>query len=208
LIGVHVALASPVPNVVDLLLADANAAIIAAGFTVGAITDAYSDINDVNTVMVQVPAAGSSATPGSPVALQISLASECYVGMADYAQWDLVGRPTCWCYPRQCHGDADGKKKGTVATGYTYVNSDDIDIMSLGWLVKDPTKGPGILGLKVNNVPTACADFSRTKKGTVATGYTRINSDDIDLMSLYWLVKEQTKGTGTPPDCLPGNRNP
>jgi hypothetical protein len=27
-----------------------------------------------------------------------------------YAEWNNVGRPACWCYPRQCHGDADGKK--------------------------------------------------------------------------------------------------
>jgi len=209
LIGVHVALASPVPNVVNMKLIDANTAIIAAGFTVGAITDAYSDINDVNTVMTQNPAAGTLGNPGDPVAMLVSKASSCFsIADPNYGNWDFNGRPTCWCYPRQCHGDADGKKVGNAGTGYTYVNSNDIDIMSLGWMVKDPTKGAGILGLKVNGVPVACADFSRTRLGNAGTGYTRINSVDIDLMSLYWMVKEQTKGTGTPDNCLPGNRNP
>jgi hypothetical protein len=36
----------------------------------------------------------------------------CYDGMADYDQWTLVGKPTCWCYPRQCYGDTDGLPEG------------------------------------------------------------------------------------------------
>jgi hypothetical protein len=135
----------------------------------------------------------------------------CY-GVSDpnYANWidPNIHRPTCWCYPRQCHGDADGKKSGTVATGYMYVSQADLDIMSAGWQVKDPPKGTGIANLTVNGVPVACGDFTRTRTGTVASGYMRISQADIDRMSLYWNVKEVPKGTGTPADCVPGNRNP
>lgn len=27
---------------------------------------------------------------------------------ADFTRWDDLGRPACWCYEKQCHGDADG----------------------------------------------------------------------------------------------------
>ena len=119
------------------------------------------------------------------------------------------GKPDCWCYPRQCHGDADGKSVGSLFAGYTYVNTDDLNIMSAGWLIKDAPHGPGIAGLTgPNGEPAICADFDRAKLGSPFAGYTRINTIDLNLMSLYYLVKEPPKGTGTPPDCLPGNRTP
>ncbi|MCK5565761.1 MAG: DNRLRE domain-containing protein [Planctomycetes bacterium] len=127
----------------------------------------------------------------------------------EYADWVSFGKPDCWCYPRQCHGDADGKSVGSLFAGYTYVNTDDLNIMSAGWLIKDAPHGPGIAGLTgPNGEPAICADFDRAKLGSPFAGYTRINTIDLNLMSLYYLVKEPPKGTGTPPDCLPGNRTP
>lgn len=195
-----------VPNVAGMKQADANAALIADGFSVGTITVSATcgtagDFNVVSTT----PAGGSPAGCGSAVAM---VRCECYAGQADYAQWSDANKPVCWCYTRQCHGDADGIRHGTGGiTGYWYVGQPDLDIMSVGWLVKDPTKGPGILNLKVNGVPVTCADFGHDRHGTGGvTGYWRIGQPDLDKMSLYWLVKEPTKGTGTPPNCLPGNR--
>jgi hypothetical protein len=129
---------------------------------------------------------------------------------ANFANWmdPNIHRPTCWCYPRQCHGDADGKKTGTTATGFIYVGQPDMDIMSAGWLVKDPPKGTGIANLTVGGVPVACGDFARNRTGTVSTGFIRISQPDLDKMSLYWGVKEPAKGPGTPANCGPGNRNP
>jgi hypothetical protein len=195
-----------VPNVVGMKQADANAALIAAGFTVGNIT-VSSDCGTAGdfNVISSTPAGGSAATCGLPVDM---VRCECYAGQADYAQWEAAGKPICWCYPRQCHGDADGKKQGSAATGYMYVGSNDLDIMSLGWKVLDPTKGPGILNLQVNGVPVACADFKHDRQGSAATGYMRIGSNDLDEMSIYWKVLEPTKGPGTPTNCPPGNRNP
>ena len=132
--------------------------------------------------------------------------NECYAGRPDYDQWVEAGKPECWCYPRQCHGDADNAKQGGFVLGYWYVGSDDLDIMSAGWMVKDPLKGPGILGLEFNGVPVACADFKHDKQGGFVLGYWRIGSNDLDEMSIYWMVKEPTKGPGTPADCLPNNR--
>jgi hypothetical protein len=146
------------------------------------------------------------------LAFKITTEPECYLWegqtQAEYDYWVESGKPECWCYPRQCHGDADGKKQGSFTPGYWYVGSDDLDIMSLGWLVRDPPKGPGILGLELNGVPVACADFKRDKVGSPFPGYWRIGATDLDEMSLNWLIKEPPKGPGTPPDCQPGNRTP
>jgi hypothetical protein len=39
----------------------------------------------------------------------------------DYNEWVAVGKPHCWCYPRQCQGDADGllRAKTTIGSGAT-----------------------------------------------------------------------------------------
>jgi hypothetical protein len=126
----------------------------------------------------------------------------------NWAEFDFVERPECWCYPRQCHGDADGKKEGSFLAGYWYVGEDDLDIMSLGWLVKDTENGGrGILDLEVGGVPVACADYTHSQEGSFLAGYWRIGEDDLDEMSLYWLKKEGT-GEEAATDCPPGNRIP
>ena len=73
---------------------------------------------------------------------------ECYVGMVDYAEWDIVGKPLCWCYPRQCLGDADGLVYGKLLH---WVSIPDLTILKDAWskAVTDP--------LWTSDM--ACADF-------------------------------------------------
>lgn len=71
------------------------------------------------------------------------ISEDCYTG-PDYAQWVSVGRPYCWCYPRQYHGDADGLKEGNVKTGYYHVGYDDLAVFLSGWKILEPPKGLGI----------------------------------------------------------------
>ena len=61
-----------IPDVVNLSQADAEAAIIAAGLTVGVVTTAGSDTVPAGSVISQDPAAGSFAIPGDPVDLTVS----------------------------------------------------------------------------------------------------------------------------------------
>jgi hypothetical protein len=37
----------------------------------------------------------------------------------DYDVWQSVAEPNCWCYPRQCHGDADGLQQFGLFWVYT-----------------------------------------------------------------------------------------
>jgi len=139
--------------------------------------------------------------------------SSCYNSPNDgnYANWNSTGRAMCWCYNRQCHGDADGVREGTsTLDGYWWVGSPDLDILSKGWLVKEPPKGSGVIGrvltVGTRDIPLVCADFARNRDGTsTIDGYWWIGSPDLNKMSQYWLKKEPPKGSGTPTDCKPGN---
>ena len=186
----------PVPDVTGMAQADANTAIIAAGYTVGNITSQASAEPD-DEVLSQNPVGG--ATPGCGSAVDIVVSDyECYFGQPDYAQWALVGKPDCWCNPRQCHGDAAGDMTGTPFQGYTYVGTTDLAIFATAWDVKEPTKGPGIATIP-NGI---CCDFNHDKTGTPFQGYTYVGTTDLANFATYWDVKEPTKGPGTPADCL------
>lgn len=64
-------IAVTVPNVVGMTLADAQAAIIAAGLSVGAITYQNTGPEPVGQVSSQNPAAGASVASGSTVAIEV-----------------------------------------------------------------------------------------------------------------------------------------
>jgi len=114
----------------------------------------------------------------------------------DYSEWLSVGKPDCWCCPRQCHGDADCTIHGTPIGGYFWVGIPDLNIMAAAWLVKEPPKGPGLSGNQI------CADFDHTQHGTPIGGYFRVGIPDLNIMAASWIVKEPPHGPGIPADCL------
>lgn len=129
---------------------------------------------------------------------------ECYAGQPDYDEWTAAGKPTCWCYPRQCHGDTDGLQGGDPFTGYYYVGSLDLGTLISAWKVLEPPFGPGI-----TSVPGgACADFDHLLGGDPFTGYYRVGSLDLGILINSWKILESPFGPGVPGDCSPGNREP
>ncbi|HUW20535.1 MAG TPA: Calx-beta domain-containing protein [Sedimentisphaerales bacterium] len=112
---------------------------------------------------------------------------ECYDGMADYAQWDLVGMPGCWCYPRQCLGDADGLPYGK--NNY-WVAIPDLTILKAAW--NKPKEQ--LVGNE------ACADFDHLPYGK--NNY-RVAIPDLTILKANWNITNGPAGT-----CSPGNRNP
>ncbi len=117
-------------------------------------------------------------------------------GGADYAEWVAVGKPACWMYPRQCHGDADGLAVAG-STGTYYVGTDDLNILINAWQVKEPPFGPGIASIE-NGI---CADFGHDKEGSNETGWYRVGTHDLNILIGSWLVKEPPAGPGVPADC-------
>jgi hypothetical protein len=115
----------------------------------------------------------------------------------DYEEWIAAGKPACWAYPRQCHGDADGLKDGSAATGFHYVGLNDLNVLVAAWQVKEPPLGPGIAAIE-NGI---CADFARDQDGSATTGFFRVGITDLNVLVANWLVKEAPAGAGVPGDC-------
>jgi hypothetical protein len=115
---------------------------------------------------------------------------------SDYAEWVAVGKPACWTYARQCHGDADGQAVAAT-TGTSYVGTDDLNILISAWQVKEPPFGPGIASIE-NGI---CADFGHDKEGNNEAGWYRVGTNDLNILIANWLVKESPAGPGVPADC-------
>ncbi len=163
--------------------------------------------NDCNVTIVENAIRGGVIlTDGADASISASVynhvgclpkAASYYATWVAMGQLGKTGRPGCWCFARQCYGDADGDDEGGFITGYWYVGIPDLDIMSGAWLVKEPGKGPGIA-----SVPNGiCADFDHDDEGGFITGYWRVGIPDLDIMSGTWLVKEPPKGPGIGSDC-------
>jgi len=101
----------------------------------------------------------------------------------DYAEWVKVGRPLCWTFPRQCHGDADGLKEGDAKSGFHFVGMNDLRIFTQAWKVLEPPFGPGIASVE-NGI---CADFARDLDGNATTGFYRVGVTDLNRLMEYYL---------------------
>ncbi len=120
----------------------------------------------------------------------------------DYVEWVAVGKPACWAYPRQCHGDADGLKEASK-TGSYYVGLQDLNLLVAAWEIKEPPFGLGIAAIE-NGI---CADFAHDQDGSSKTGFFRVGITDLNILVANWLVKEAPDGPGVPGDCG-GNLSP
>ncbi|MDH4241256.1 MAG: hypothetical protein OEW48_16990 [Phycisphaerae bacterium] len=138
----------------------------------------------------------------------------CYCRQADYDEWLLVGMPACWCYQRQCHGDADGLKEGSAKAGYWYVGLNDLNILVSAWKVLEPAVAPTPSGPGITSVANgACADFDHLKEGSSKAGYWRVGLGDLNLLVANWKILEPAVaptpgGPGVPGNCAPGNESP
>ena len=176
-----------VPNEVNVPLADANAAIIAAGFTVGTIT--YQSDNNIpaGTVISTTPAGGVTADCGSAVAIVASTGPCFYVGrvfsgpgfttftvtQAMVDRWNAVCRPNCWCCLAQKRGNG-------VYTGSSATKTDLVDLAC----VKNPANYN-----KSTTCANACCDFNMSGK-----------IDSVDL-AVVKNALNYNKSTGSGPPC-------
>ncbi|MHC4158273.1 MAG: PASTA domain-containing protein [Planctomycetota bacterium] len=186
------------PNVVGMTVAAANDAIVAAGLELGTVDWGVSWVYDVNIVMDQDPNAGTQVSC-NPTAVNLIKSGGCFPRPdPNYSQWAQVGRPNCWCLPRQCYGDTDNQTGGTKKGGYFYVGAVDLAVLSDNWGILEPPKGSGIIYL---GEPNICADFAHDAGGTKKGGYFRVGATDLALLSDNWGILEPPKGSGIPGDC-------
>ena len=131
-------------------------------------------------------------------------------GHPDYDEWVLVGKPDCWCFPRQCHADADGLMEGSDKEGYWYVGTNDLNVLLAGWKILEPNDGspwPG--GPGIASIPNGiCADFAHDIEGSDKEGYWRVGTNDLNILLTNWKVLEPNDGNpwpggpGVDPNCL------
>ena len=107
----------------------------------------------------------------------------CYEGQPDVAQWDLVGQPECWCYPRQCLGDADGLPYGK--NNY-WVAIPDLTILKAAW--NKPKEQ--LVGNEI------CADSDHLPYGK--NNY-RVAIPDLTILKANWNIPN-----GPDPNCFAG----
>jgi len=91
----------------------------------------------------------------------------------DYNEWVAVGEPNCWCYPRQCHGDADGQKQGL--DNY-WVSTHDLAVLRNAW------------NKPLENLAEAnwiCADFDHAAQGK---GNYRVSTHDLAILRSNWQI--------------------
>jgi len=140
---------------------------------------------------------------GAPASVTLNGATipsgECLLPNAPgYAAWVAFGKPDCWCFMTQCHGDADGVTEGSTITGKKRVFIADLNQLIAAWNVLEPPKGPGIL-----SVPNGiCADFGHDQEGSGITGIKRVFISDLNILIANWNVLEPPKGPGVPKDCV------
>ena len=132
--------------------------------------------------------------------------------------WYNSGKPVSWCFPRQCHGDADGRAEGNPWTGFYRVDNKDLNVVGMGWFTVGSPATPNYdppFGTGVNNKihpgtgrKGTAADFGHDKLGNQWTGYYRIDNGDLNEMGTYFLVNDPpfTQGGKTAPaaDCWDG----
>jgi hypothetical protein len=86
----------------------------------------------------------------------------------EYNAWTLFGEPNCWCFKRQCRGDADGKKSGLY-----WVAPADLTILRSSY-----NKVDTILKNITNGI---CADFDHKKSGLY-----RVAPADLTILRTYY----------------------
>jgi hypothetical protein len=106
---------------------------------------------------------------------------------AEYTNWIYWGKPDCWCYGRQCRGDADGMVQGPF-----WVSLDDLIIFRTAVSKLEPQ-----LRLVPNGI---CADFDHQQQGPF---WASLN--DLIIFRLY---VSKTAAMVPPCDQPPPNTGP
>lgn len=93
---------------------------------------------------------------------------------SSFGDWVALGRPTCWCEPYQCDGDADGKTSGSPFNWRIY--GGDLNLILDNWKKKidDPTLNP-------------CADIDH--KAETYENY-RVYANDLSILLTAWKKKD------------------
>jgi len=135
----------------------------------------YND-DAIKMTVPTAPTKGDQFLGGEPIMQGWDLAfelttQECVKDSAPfYAEWTGAGMPwaypKCWCYERNCRGDADGIKSGVA-----WVNTPDLTLFVSAF---------GKADFKLDQTKI-CADFDHIKSGVA-----RVNTPDLTIFVSYF----------------------
>ena len=117
----------------------------------------------------------------------------CYTG-PDCAAWIARGKPDSWCYPRQCHGDADGTEE-YIGRGIFWVADADITVLLSGYKLAYPGVPSGDPPADPDTThPWIAADFDHAAEYIGRSWYAVSDNDITVLLRRY-------RSFSVPPDC-------
>ncbi|NIP33055.1 MAG: hypothetical protein GWN67_25485 [Phycisphaerae bacterium] len=124
--------------------------------------------------------------PASCIVIDVNIPDdECMKDTApEYPEWEAWGKPLCWCYSRQCRGDADG-----IKTGPFWVAIPDLNMFRAAF-----NKSDLVLQGVTNGI---CSDADHIK-----TGPFRVAIPDLNIFRAYFNKPELSV-----PVCDPANYN-
>ena len=106
----------------------------------------------------------------------------------DYATWVAMGKPECWCFVSQCHGDADDAQEEIAKGVYARVAFNDIDMLLDGYSLPDSDPNFAIW---------IAADFDHAQEEIAKGVYARVAFNDIDILLKYYSEPD----VNVPADC-------
>jgi hypothetical protein len=119
------------------------------------------------------------------VNVPVPIDEECMKESApEFPEWEAWGKPLCWCYSRQCRGDADG-----IKTGPFWVAIPDLNMFRAAF-----NKSDLVLQTVTNGI---CSDADHVK-----TGPFRVAIPDLNIFRAYFNKPELSV-----PECDPSNFN-
>lgn len=180
------------PNVINLDRVAARAAIVAAGLVANEVNSPpTATITALRKASAQKPAPATMVDIGSTVDFNaVSYPIKTMTVAASlYVNWVARGRPACWAYPRQCHGDANGLKQGLYATA-----SNDLTILKAAY-------NKGVTALPLGGI---CADFDHKVQGLYW-----VASNDLAIIKQYYNKGDTANPVcGNIPNTVPGSADP
>ena len=120
-----------------------------------------------------------------------------------------VGKPACWCYQRQCHGDVDGRGQGKKEN--IWVSTWDVEVYRAAvgkteaQMTKDTPCDMTVYDVDLNCTPEVrdilliCADVDHLGQGH--NGDIRVSTNDTPV---FRLVKDggYNGDSNVPPNCF------
>ena len=131
--------------------------------------------------IVAVDGSALDAATAAEAVTGCGVIEECVKSTAPfYATWELFGKPDCWCYQRNCRGDADGLKTG-LGPNTKWVTSADLTVFAAAYNLNQAP----LQALVVNGIEGICADNDRAKTG-LGPNTKWVTSADLGVFASYY----------------------